>query len=338
MQEYVMSIDSGGSKVLCLIQKQDGGLVGWGQGGAANNMTVDEAARSYWTAIQAALETGGIRPACIADTFLSILGPVQALYDAMNQSGIACHSHHCSDTKAALYASTMNNWGIVALSGTGSFVYGRNESGHSRLIGGLGDLLGDDGSGYEIGLSGLRAALRYLEGWGEPTSLAEDIARTWNMTAPGAQLTDEMNPLTRLMSDAARKHLPDNYRHFIARLSRNVASCAQDGDQVALAILQNAGEKLADQAVSLCDYIAFGIEPIPIGRAGGSWKIGGRLQESFEHRLLERMKHRCAVMPSGLEPVFGVFLAGLEVLHIPWNEAMLARITRASHEVTESIR
>lgn len=323
--------------MLCLIQKLDGELLGWGMGGAANNMPTGEAAHSYRTAIMTALKTGGINPDRISHVFLSTLGPVEAVQDAMEQCRIMSKSRYCTDTRAALYASISNNRGMVVLSGTGSFVYGQNHHGQSRLIGGLGDLLGDDGSGYEIGLNGLRAALRYLEGWGEPTRLAEDISGTWNVTAPEARPTDEMNPLTRLLTDVARRHLPHDYRYLIAGLSRTVARCAEDGDQVAISILQEAGRKLADQAVSLCDYLAFGTGPIPIGRAGGCWKIEGRMKESFERRLHERMKQPFTVVTHRLEPVFGVFLAGLEDIHVPWSETMLARITRENNTVSESI-
>lgn len=49
--------------------------------------------------------------------------------------------------------------GIVILSGTGSAAFYIREGETADIIGGLGSLLGDDGSGYEIGREGLRAAL-----------------------------------------------------------------------------------------------------------------------------------------------------------------------------------
>jgi N-acetylglucosamine kinase-like BadF-type ATPase len=50
--------------------------------------------------------------------------------------------------------------GILILSGTGSVVVGRNAGGQVARAGGWGHLLGDHGSGYWIGLTGLRAAIR----------------------------------------------------------------------------------------------------------------------------------------------------------------------------------
>lgn len=50
--------------------------------------------------------------------------------------------------------------GILIISGTGSVVVGRNAAGKSERAGGWGHILGDHGSGYWIGLTGLRAAIR----------------------------------------------------------------------------------------------------------------------------------------------------------------------------------
>lgn len=58
---------------------------------------------------------------------------------------------------AAAFGADEN--GIIIVSGTGSCVYGRNESRTARA-GGWGHLLGDHGSGYWIALTGLKAAIR----------------------------------------------------------------------------------------------------------------------------------------------------------------------------------
>lgn len=50
--------------------------------------------------------------------------------------------------------------GILIISGTGSVVVGRNAAGKTARAGGWGHLLGDHASGYWIGLTGLRHAIR----------------------------------------------------------------------------------------------------------------------------------------------------------------------------------
>jgi N-acetylglucosamine kinase-like BadF-type ATPase len=51
-------------------------------------------------------------------------------------------------------------YGIVVISGTGMISYGYGATGESARAGGWGPLLGDIGSGYDIGLDVLRAIAR----------------------------------------------------------------------------------------------------------------------------------------------------------------------------------
>jgi len=48
---------------------------------------------------------------------------------------------------------------VVALSGTGSCFFGKNARGQHVKVGGWGNIVGDKGSGYEIGLRALKSVL-----------------------------------------------------------------------------------------------------------------------------------------------------------------------------------
>ena len=61
--------------------------------------------------------------------------------------------------------------GITLIAGTGSICFGQRD-GNNYRVGGLGRVLGDEGSCYEIGLKALRAALAEEYGWGKNTSLS----------------------------------------------------------------------------------------------------------------------------------------------------------------------
>jgi hypothetical protein len=56
-----------------------------------------------------------------------------------------------SDLRIAWLAAFQNRPGVLVLAGTGSAVYGRDASGGRVRIGGLGPLLGDEGSAFWIG-------------------------------------------------------------------------------------------------------------------------------------------------------------------------------------------
>jgi len=61
-------------------------------------------------------------------------------------------------------AATAGEPAIMVLSGGGAVAYGRDASGHSARSGGWGHLLGDEGSGYWIGLEAIKMVFRAHDG------------------------------------------------------------------------------------------------------------------------------------------------------------------------------
>ena len=64
------------------------------------------------------------------------------------------------DAEAVLACASVDGPAVALISGTGSLAYGRSATGETARAGGLGPTLGDEGSGYAIGLAGLQAAAR----------------------------------------------------------------------------------------------------------------------------------------------------------------------------------
>lgn len=71
------------------------------------------------------------------------------------------------------HAGALNGPGTVLSVGTGTNVLAVGAAGGCTRLDGWGPLLGDRGSGYAIGLAGLRAATAALDGVGRPTALAD---------------------------------------------------------------------------------------------------------------------------------------------------------------------
>lgn len=76
---------------------------------------------------------------------------------ARSLSGLARRVHVLSDAQAALLGALGNGPGVLVLSGTGSIVVGHDGRGRWARAGGLGPLLGDEGSGFWLGREWLRA-------------------------------------------------------------------------------------------------------------------------------------------------------------------------------------
>lgn len=136
-----------------------------------------------------------------------------------------------SDAYMTLYGLTEGRVpGVLVISGTGAMALAENASGEIFVAGGWGRLTGDEGSGYEIGLCGIRAALRAADGVAQPTALTNAVLEYFGCTTPRA-LIDVF------YGDAE----PD-----VAGFAKRVADCAEAGDETARKILYDTAQTLAD--------------------------------------------------------------------------------------------
>jgi glucosamine kinase len=138
-----------------------------------------------------------------------------------------------SDAQAALLGALGDTPGVLVLAGTGSIVIGRDARGRWARAGGLGPLLGDEGSAFWIGRAWLRA-----------TTGGEDFL-----------------PVRRLVT---RKDVVAR----IARLAPSVLARARRGDRRARAIVSEAQDHLAHLARDIVRQLGLP-DPVAMSWAGG---------------------------------------------------------------------
>jgi N-acetylglucosamine kinase-like BadF-type ATPase len=80
-----------------------------------------------------------------------------------------------SDAYISLLGFTRGAPGALIISGTGSMTCAVDNDGNYHTSGGWGQILGDEGSGYHLGLMGIAAALRYHDRVSPPTVLIEKV-------------------------------------------------------------------------------------------------------------------------------------------------------------------
>jgi N-acetylmuramic acid 6-phosphate etherase len=122
-----------------------------------------------------------------------------------------------------------NGSGIAVISGTGSCVYGRNGEQTARA-GGWGHLLGDHGSGYWIGLTGLRAALREYDRHGRVNKRLARVLRRLALHSPD-QLVDWIQTARK---EAVAALAPDVLDEDAGLMLQAASFLAQDCHAVAL--------------------------------------------------------------------------------------------------------
>lgn len=187
--ELVMGIDGGGSGVRVVITTPDLAILGSGEAGSANPNSAgrEAAAHAIQTAMHAALAAASLSPDDIAAVGAGIAGTTTArdwVRETLATIVPNAAQHVASDVEIALVGAHGERRGILILAGTGSVAYGINDEGESTQVGGWGYLLGDEGSGYQLGLMALQAVVRAADGHAEPTALTETILAALQLSDP----------------------------------------------------------------------------------------------------------------------------------------------------------
>ncbi|OYP36736.1 N-acetylglucosamine kinase [Rhodopirellula sp. MGV] len=182
------------------------------------------------------------------------------------------------DALPVLAAATPSLSGIVLISGTGSFAWGRNQAGECSRAGGWGSLIGDPGSGFAIAVAGLDAVARAADGRGEATVLVESFCEHFGVTEP-LELIEKI-------------YGPEGTRKAIAALSRRVVNAAEDGDPVSIRIVDHAVSELANHVATLNERL-----DLP---AGATLAMTGGILVN-ETRCREQLI--AAIEPMGLSPL-----------------------------------
>ena len=185
---------------------------------------------------------------------------------------VPCHATH--DLEIALAAAPSNSPPqpeVLILSGTGSCCFGRTPAGRVAKIGGWGHTLGDQGSGYDIGLSALRAI-----------TAEYDLSGRWPVLGACLLQALQLNEPKELISWAQQAAKPD-----IARLALPVFLAAAQRDRVAARVIDAAARRLAADAVACAKKLAPHREQTRFVLAGGVLEQ----QPGFRARVIREL-HR----------------------------------------------
>ncbi len=157
----------------------------------------------------------------------------------LQKTGVAKHVRLVTDARVAYYDAFEGEAGMILISGTGSIAYGQNDTGTTRRVGGWGPLLGDEGSGYDIALHGLRAILKAADGRGVDTKITDAVLETLDLQG--------VNDLVTWIRRAERSE--------IASCAKDVLRVASNEDEVAMEIAGSAVEQLRGHVRALRDRL-----------------------------------------------------------------------------------
>jgi N-acetylglucosamine kinase-like BadF-type ATPase len=260
-----LAIDAGGTKTECLLADDERVLARAATGTVKLMRVAEEEASERLRAMlgevaaAAGVSLGEVTRTCFGLAGLSSAA-VREWAQRTVRGTVAGELVLCGDEEIALDAAFRGGAGILVVAGTGSNAIGRAADGRVVGAGGWGPVLGDEGSGYWIGLEATRAALRAHDllaptrgGAGGSDELREgdcllrEIQRHWGLGSLA-----ELVALANQRGDGARA-APD-----FAELAPLVARCAEQGDAVAAEVLGRAGGELAELVGLVCGKMGAG--------------------------------------------------------------------------------
>ena len=229
---FFLAIDAGGTKTDYLLADEMRELARV-RGGTIKRIRTDE--RSATLNLDQALveltSLSGIPMAAVERTCIGTAGETVRLVTDWLRAALSARVPGelilLGDVEIALDAAFQSGPGVLVMAGTGSNVAGRDLNGRMSTAGGWGPALADQGSGHRIGHNALRAIFLAIDE-GRETALLPAVLEFW-----------QLDSRAELVGFANQIPSPD-----YSRLTHLVLRCADNGDEISQAVLQEEGQDL----------------------------------------------------------------------------------------------
>ncbi len=290
---FFAGIDGGGTRTEACVTDAAGFVLGRGSDGPGNVYTVggqQAMVRAVESALTEALANSSLRAESLSGICVGLAG-VGRTEDEHEAQGVLQSLWPetplmvTEDSRTALAAALGGESGIVVIAGTGSNCLGKN-GGIYISRGGWGTLLGDDGSAYAIGLIGLREGIKAYEGLRhEQSMLMERIGLRLGVAKPR-----DLIPTLAAMSTAE-----------IASLAQVVFAAANAGDELAIAIVDDAAHSLAQLTAKVAGLLS--LDAPQVAMVGGCFR--NEIYVTRYSKLLEPLLPQARVSLSDTPPCEG---------------------------------
>jgi len=270
--ELIVGVDGGGTGSRALIMDLAGTELARAEGPPALILPSDPgaAAEAIGTTVARAAEGIGA-PVPFKALWAGLagagrVGEREAVEIALRSMGLAQEVRVGMDVEGAHRDAFGTGSGVLLVVGTGSMAWGRDPEGREVRVGGWGGILGDEGSGYWLGLRGLQAVARAADGRGPSTILSKILLRTLRLTDPQA--------LIPWMASASKGE--------VAALAPLVLDAAEGGDPAGAEVLKEGLDALLRHLEVVRSRWPTEEEPIPMALVGGLVGGGGALKGRLE--------------------------------------------------------
>lgn len=323
-RHLVLGIDGGQSSTKAVIADTEGHIVGRGTGSPCDHITGPHGYQRNRDAIHsstlAALADASADGSSIVAAGMGLTScppelQLHHLFDEMLRE-IANPDHLWIDHDVAsnLAGASAGQPGIVVIAGGGSIGYGIDADGREAKAGGMGYLMGDDGSAWWIGLHAIRAAAAAVDRRGPETALLPFVLEHYGIPT--------IRHIVEVLYGAAFT------RDQVAGIAPEVVRLAAE-DAVAREIVTTAGERLAGLAVAVATQLFASGEPVDVFPTGGVFGAGAVVTDPFRAALHEGWPE-ASIREPRFAPVYGALFRAYQAMGVGITEAMLGNLERGT--------
>jgi len=263
----VVGVDGGGTHTRAVIVDEEGRELGRAQsrGAVVSAESAGEAVRAVSEAVRAAAERAGatlpVRAMWAGLAGAGLEAAKLAVARELGAAGLAEGVVVGTDVEAAFHDAFGTGPGVLLIAGTGSIAWARSAAGEAVRVGGWGERLGDEGSGFAIGMEALRAVTRAEDGRGPRTALRGSLLERLGF--------DRVDALISWVAEATKGD--------VAGLVPLVTRVSAAGDEVAVGLLATAVADLSAHLGAVLERAGPWEQPPELVLWGGLLVSGGPL-------------------------------------------------------------
>lgn len=240
MSEYVIGVDSGGTSTIAGAYDLDGNLLMSAKAGFGNLLMNKKLGLENLKQVVNEILTNLGQENCQLIIF-GIAGIDSGNFKPMIQEAFSNNQMKCvflNDAWLAHYALLNGQDGCLVISGTGSIAIGRYQNNKKR-VGGWGNILGDEGSGFDIAKNLIKSVLNSYDNNETLTKLEQKLLVELSLSSPFE--------LVEFVYSSSKDQ--------VAQISLFVSEEASNNNNQAIKILKKAGKSLGEQAIKLLNKI-----------------------------------------------------------------------------------
>ncbi|MCO5215780.1 MAG: hypothetical protein M9950_06455 [Thermomicrobiales bacterium] len=319
MTHYYLGIDGGQTSTTAILADETGVVMAMGTGSACDHITGPHGYERNREAIHSAIASTLSQTTIAAEAIVSVgMGLTSAprelqatpIFERIVREVLQPeHIWIDHDVAGNLAGASAGAPGVVVIAGGGSISYGINKTGVEGKAGGLGYLMGDEGSGWWIGLQALQAAAKAVDGRGPETALLPFVLDHYRLAT--------IRHIVGVIYGA-------NFRRDeVSSIAGDVSQLAVT-DAVAASIVDRAGVLLAEMAVATIRQIHTAGELVDVYPTGGVFR-SERITASFSDQLEELWPETIVRQPQ-FAPVYGALFRAYQQVGLSITPALLSRL------------